>query len=981
MRLTGFSIFLCIMSASLLYGRNVNAQELLKRQITLKAQALDAEKVLKKIENMTGIRFVYANNLFKQKTIISHNWEDQKVETILLNVLQPLNIQYNTGNEPYVVLKKKVAMLPSPVQQEMYVSDKLTVVTAANADSLFLLKGKITNKSGTPLANVTVMINGTSKATQTKEDGTYIIKDLLQGTHEIIVSCVGYISVSNKVTIHEDVINIDFRLNEDVINLQQVVVTGTGNPKKKIESSVAISTVNSRQMEMQAPLNSADLLKFVPGLTVESSGGDGPGSIRVRGLPGGGYRYVGIMEDGLQVVPTGYSGSPSADQYFKADLTIRTVEAIRGGTSAILMPNTPGAVINNISYTGAAKQYGKFKFTTGLSQGLYRWDANTGGSMGKNWRYNIGGFYRVDDGIKEPAFKKANEGGQLKVNITRNFKDNKGYIRFYGKYLNDNVQWLVPGYYGFNKNYVSEGVPGFDNFKETLLPSETKFSFVLPGGKTTSFDLKNGYHTQLGYGGMLLNFATKNNWTFRNNFRYQHTDIERNFHIVTEPRAYQSNVNYYYSNGEQLSNPTGFYTIQQITSSRRTDVQIVNNFDVSKKFNRNSVSLGASAYIYDLKNSENFNFTTNTEIRKNPRIILVGSPTKPALTPGILTSRSGYTRFGGKTGTYSVYANDEWEVNDNWRIDVGARIDKVHINGQRGKYSGSSTSSGGSGYVIDGEVPFQSDLTYWSATLGLNYKINEAFATFLRASRTYNAFNIDDFSAADISPADLKKRNIYLAEIGAKYQKNKFSLFSSLTYSSVSNFPLVIGIPGANGSVINQSTFGSSRTFGWETEAAYQLTKALGLRLTATVQDAKFTEYNILVSPDARPDLAGKPYSWAGNQPERLPVVNLQMAASYDYKKFNLFANAIYIGNRWSTNANTYKLNGYVEFNSGAGYTFGKHIEVRGWVNNILNSRGLTEGNVRGEQFIDVSTLQPGQLMLGRAILPRSFWMSVSYSF
>ncbi|MCH5684423.1 hypothetical protein LWM68_09185 [Niabella sp. W65] len=58
----------------------------------------------------------------------------------------------------------------------------------------------------------------------------------------------------------------------------------------------------------------------------------------------------------------------------------------------------------------------------------------------------------------------------------------------------------------------------------------------------------------------------------------------------------------------------------------------------------------------------------------------------------------------------------------------------------------------------------------------------------------------------------------------------------------MNNFPLSIGVPGAaTGTIINQSTFGSSRTYSWETEISYELLRGLNLRGMATLEDAKFT--------------------------------------------------------------------------------------------------------------------------------------------
>jgi outer membrane receptor protein involved in Fe transport len=65
----------------------------------------------------------------------------------------------------------------------------------------------------------------------------------------------------------------------------------------------------------------------------------------------------------------------------------------------------------------------------------------------------------------------------------------------------------------------------------------------------------------------------------------------------------------------------------------------------------------------------------------------------------------------------------------------------------------------------------------------------------------------------------------------------------------------------------------------------------------------------------------------------------------------------------------------------GAGYNFTKAINARFWVDNLLNARVLTEGDVRGDQFRNFAAVEKGTMMPGRTILPRSFWLSLSYEF
>ncbi len=420
----------------------------------------------------------------------------------------------------------------------------------------YTVSGKIKDSKGETLGGVTVLLNYKSNGVVTDINGAFSFVDIPDGSYTLTVSSIGFTGVKKEIQVTGGDLQVDIELKDDVLQLQEIVVTG-GNPKKKIESSVAITTINNKDIQTRAPLNSTDLLKAIPGLTVESTGGDGPGNVWVRGFPQqGGYIFLGIMEDGLPVLPTGYNSLPSVDQYYKTDLTIRNIEAVRGGNASIVMANTPGAVINNLSYTGAEKTYGKFKATTGLSQGLYRLDGNVGGKVNSNIRYNIGGFYRTDKGIVSPGYT-ANQGGQLKGNMTYNFKNQKGFVRVYGKYLNDKVQWMLTSYYPYDGTGKPTKSGSFDMVNQSLATIDTKFSYTGADGVTRNYDMSDGMHTKQGAGGFQFNYTTDQGWEINNNFRYQHTNMNVTAGIPASNVAYNGTTQYYYLDGTAASLKAG----------------------------------------------------------------------------------------------------------------------------------------------------------------------------------------------------------------------------------------------------------------------------------------------------------------------------------------------------------------------------------------------------------------------------------------
>lgn len=959
---------------SICFAWSANGQELLNKKVDLQLKNATCIEVLTAIEKSSGVHFVYRSNLFNQDNKITIVSKQEKLKDLLDRVLSPIGIQYQLSHENLIILTKTTRSASFEIARNA----ELPLVKNA-ADTFVTIQGKVTSK-GASVSGASVMIEGTTQGATTDENGNFAINNIRNGNYTLLISHVSYAKLKQKVEVFGQNLSLAIEMPEDPLQLQQLVFTSTGNPKKKIESSVAITTVSSKLLEDRAPLNSADAIKAIPGVFVASSGGDGPGNVRVRGLPsGGGYIFFGIMEDGLPVLPTGFNSFPSPDQNFKTDLTIKTIEAIRGGNAPLVMVNTAGALMNNISYTGADKTYGKFKFTTGLSQQMYRVDGNVGGSISKKVKYNIGGFYRTDGGIKPPVYT-ANKGGQLKANMTWNFND-KGYIRVYTKYINDRVQWQLPAFYPYNSSHKAEAFPYFDAYRETLVPSETQFDIKMPGGTIHRTDLEKGYRTKLGYGGMVFNYGL-NGWNIRNSFRYQYNDIAGNYAIPSSAVAFGSSKKYFYTNGEQLVDPPGYYATQQITDAKRLESQIIDYLDVTKRVGNHSLTFGTGIYVYNVIRHEGINSVINTAISNQPRIILVNSPSADAATAVANTNTQGHVKYDGVTTMSSVYAMDEIALTDKLRLEAGVRLDYFNLNGNKGVYSGTSTAGGGTGFTITGMTPWSNKETYWSASVAANYKVNNSLAFFLRGTRSYNAFNIADFIAVDFDPASLKKREILMGELGAKYASGRFSLFSSLAYTTGKNLPQTVNVPTATGSVFGQSTFASSRSIGWETEVTYQPFKGLNLRLITTLQDPIFTDYEFTVTANGRPDIAGKTLNWKGNRPQSRPTANVQFGGTFDYKIFNVFANAMYQNAFWSTSADTYKIPAYTDVVAGVGVKlFKKKAELRAWSNNLLDTRALTEGNVRGEQFINEKDLVPGQPMTGRPALPRSFWFSIAYSF
>ena len=93
----------------------------------------------------------------------------------------------------------------------------------------------------------------------------------------------------------------------DTLSLDKVIVTGTSQGTSKMKTSVSVSTLDGDQIQQSGAVSAAEVLRSIPGLRSESSGGESNANVGVRGIPisAGGARYIQFQEDGLPILQFG----------------------------------------------------------------------------------------------------------------------------------------------------------------------------------------------------------------------------------------------------------------------------------------------------------------------------------------------------------------------------------------------------------------------------------------------------------------------------------------------------------------------------------------------------------------------------------------------------------------------------------------------------------------------------------------------------
>jgi len=388
------------------------------------------------------------------------------------------------------------------------------------------ISGTVTDEAGVALGGANVVVKGKAVGTSTDFDGNFTLDNVALG-EILIFSYTGF---------ERQEIPAAISMNVSLVpgnELDEVIVTGVFDERTKMSASVAISSLKIADLKVLAPNSSADLLKNLPGVYVNTSSGEIGNSVYTRGLSAGAatrdgnFRYVSMQEDGLPVL--GISGLNNPDYFLRSDATIARVEAVRGGSAAILGPNAPGGIFNYISRTGGNEFAGEVIVRGGLEgdgkNPYFKTDINLGGPMSKDktWTYNIGGFFRNADGAKNPGYTLSN-GGQLKGNILKKY--DKGSFKITAKYLNDRT---APFEYTPSVNFDDpQPAPGFDNTTSLLIQPQ---EFTVPAsttglGEDLTFDSAFGLHWDHDLG---------NGWKTSINTRYSAKETLRNTTAVVSP--------------------------------------------------------------------------------------------------------------------------------------------------------------------------------------------------------------------------------------------------------------------------------------------------------------------------------------------------------------------------------------------------------------------------------------------------------------
>ncbi|WP_289055583.1 TonB-dependent receptor [Carboxylicivirga marina] len=217
-----------------------------------------------------------------------------------------------------------------------------TTLTAQKSDANIF--GDV-QAEGEHLPFVSVYLKDTQHGTMTDLSGHYMLTNLPEGEHTLVASLMGYKPVEKKVIIKKgESQEVNFVMEEQVMSLDDIVITGTKTFKRKTESAVVVNVLEGKKLEMLQAGTLSEGLAFQPGLRMETDCQTcNYTQLRMNGL-GGAYSQILINSRPVFSPLTGLYGLEQIPTNM-----IERIEVVRGGGSALYGAGAIGGTVNVIT--------------------------------------------------------------------------------------------------------------------------------------------------------------------------------------------------------------------------------------------------------------------------------------------------------------------------------------------------------------------------------------------------------------------------------------------------------------------------------------------------------------------------------------------------------------------------------------------------------------------------------------------------------
>ncbi|WP_370637433.1 TonB-dependent receptor domain-containing protein [Flagellimonas sp. HMM57] len=308
------------------------------KEISISFNEVTIPQALSIIEERTNYRFYYLEEWFDD-ALISGNYESRTIETIIEDVLKKVEVNFFMFQKDMVVLTKNTIIYDSlpevfdnSVAHDSTDTDNIvstitdTPIFSTKADSDIpsrietfrigkrskvqrsdkaTLKGIISNiTSKEPIPDLQLIVREQNLTALTNANGYYEI-ELPIGTHMLEMIALGIENTKKRIVIYNDG-NLDFKLNESIELLDEVVVKADANKNVANTTSGSESIDAEESKNIPLVLGERDVLRVATSLPGITTAGEGSSGFNVRG--GKSDQNLILLDDAVVYNPQHFFG-------------------------------------------------------------------------------------------------------------------------------------------------------------------------------------------------------------------------------------------------------------------------------------------------------------------------------------------------------------------------------------------------------------------------------------------------------------------------------------------------------------------------------------------------------------------------------------------------------------------------------------------------------------------------------------------------
>jgi len=279
----------------------------------------------------------------------------------------------------------------------------LTNLLTAN----YIFKGIVVNIKGQPIRNVNISLNNNEYGTKTDNVGAFLFSELTDSLYEIKASHIGYQDITQRVNVRLSK-TFNIVLEEDVIDFDQIVVTGTRNNRHIKDAPILTHVISNDDIKYSSYLDVKGIMQTVlPNLQTVASNHVGD-RVKMQGIDN---KYMLFLIDGDRVSGE-YAGN--IDFSMLNIQNVEKIEIIENSMSTIYGSGSVAGVVNIITKLNKERYWSNVSYLEDefLTKNQY---FNIGTSNGKIY---YDGSYLIKD----------SEGFDLDNELPNTFKESNSEI-------------------------------------------------------------------------------------------------------------------------------------------------------------------------------------------------------------------------------------------------------------------------------------------------------------------------------------------------------------------------------------------------------------------------------------------------------------------------------------------------------------------------------------------------------------------------